>query len=142
MDNFWEKAKSDSNTEPMTEEQTKLFATVMMAELNGTDVKDWNDMEESERPFIMSVIKKLIDVFKLPINFTTGGVLALEILTRGRVGYAIAALIDCLGKYEGKTVNVEMMSELYPWGFYKEEVAEDYIDNYLKPRKVKWAEIY
>ena len=65
-----------------------------------------------------------------------------EMLTKGVPGKGVALLIDCLTKHKGETITLKELTELYPWGFYKEEVCEDYIDNYLKPKKVKWAELY
>jgi hypothetical protein len=59
-----------------------------------------------------------------------------------RPGSTVALLIDCLNKYEGQTVTCAMLADLYPSGFYDEPTLMKYVDDYLKTRKVKWAEIY
>lgn len=93
-------------------------------------------------PFACQVVQKRVKAFNLPIKFTDNALLSITAFVGNNPGRTVALLIDALTKYENKTVTVEMLCELYPWGIYTEESLGDYIDNYLKPKKVKWAEIY
>ena len=54
----------------------------------------------------------------------------------------VQRLIDCLNAHEGQTVTTNMLADLYPVGFYDEATMERYCDQFIKPKKVKWAEIY
>jgi hypothetical protein len=98
-------------------------------------------LEDIEKSFLIQVLNKRIEVIKLPISFTPTakmGILAFV----DRAGYLVTLLIDCLNAFEGKKVDIEMLAALYPVGFYDEPTLDRYIDGFLKPRRVKWAEIY
>ena len=130
-------SKSKQFTEPMDKEQSELFLYAVLLE-EKPDIK----ISENAYPFGSQVVKKRVEALKLPISFTPGGYLALGILSNSNPGRAVIALFDCLSEYEGKTVSSKDVADLYPWGFYNEDSCTDIIDNWMKPRKHKWAHIY
>lgn len=129
----------------------KQFEMLMLAAY--TYVKECEDpkrykqkLEENSDtlPMIPKIIRKRIEVMQLPINFTISGLIAIDALACGNPGKAIAILIDCLTSFEGNlAVSADdLINKIYPNGFYSDDVFIDYVDNYIKQRKVKWAEIY
>src|SRR5512137_2310528 len=94
-----------------------------------------------DEQFLVQILNKRIEVHKLPISFSDGAKLCVLALT-DRPGSVVALLIDCLTNFEGQTVTSKQLADLYPVGFYDEPTMIRYIDEYLKPKKVKWAEIY
>lgn len=124
----------DAKFEKMSDEQSKLLITCALAE--GKELKMTDEL-----PLLSQIVKKRIEALKLPIKFTDWGLMAINALVRVP-GAAVALLIDALTMFENKEVTVSDLCELYPFGFYDEESFEKYIDDFLKPRKVKWAEIY
>ena len=140
-ESFLQKAKSEANTSPLSQTGTKIFLAAVMLETK-SQTEPIPTLSEVEHTFTMKVILKRIESLQLPISFSTTGLIAMEGLAEGNPGRAVTLLIDCLTAYEGKEVSAYDISKLYPWGFYNEAVFEDYVDNYLKPRKVKWSEIY
>lgn len=142
MNQFIENIKRGQGAQAMNEQSTQLFAQVLLSEMGGAETPDPDEIPEGERSFLMNVALKRINVAKLPIKFSLPGIVAAEALAAGNVGSMVTILIDCLSVYENETVTAEKLANLYPMGFYNEETFTDYIDNHLKPRKVKWAEIY
>jgi translation elongation factor EF-1beta len=137
---FKEKREQAQNCKELGKDATKsLLLLMFMPDDPETDKKM---LEELSEDFIYNILEKRISVFNLPISFTIKAYLYICLLVEGNPGKAITILIDALTEYEGKKVDLEDLIELYLFGFYNEKVCEDYIDNYLKPRKVKWAEIY
>lgn len=122
---------------PLSEEQSKLFLACLMSELEGVSL----NLPEAEWPFLSQIVRKRIEVMKLPIKFTGQALMAINALT-GVPGGAVVVLIDALTRHEGETVTMDKLSELYPFGFYDEDAFADYVDNHLKPHRVKWAEVY
>ena len=114
-----------------------LFVAATMGEIQKSPI----NKEELSKLFLAQIINKRIEVMKLPIKFTDHALVAVSAFC-DRPGYAVALLVDCLNKYEGQTVDCGMLADLYPMGFYDEPSLMKYVDDYLKPRKVKWAEIY
>lgn len=120
-------------------DESKLLFKLLMVCNSGEE--DKSNMEGVNEQFFIQVIRKRIEVMKLPIEFTSTGIMCFFLFPKS-VGAAVAMLIDCLTVYEGKKVDANLIGTLYPSGFYKEEALEDYIDNYLKPKKVKWSHVY
>lgn len=125
---------------PMSPKQTELFLRATMSEMQDPDKKLGYD-ENNDAFFLCAIIKKRIEVMKLPIEFTDTALLGICSLV-DRPGCAVALLVDCLNAFEGQKVTVSKLASLYPWGFYDEESITRYVDEYLKPRKCRWAEIY
>ena len=127
----------------LSDRDSRMFVIATLNEM--ADKKGEKPSEEVMRAvegsFLIQILNKRIEVFKLPIQFTSSAKMAILAYV-DRPGSLVALLIDCLTAYEGKTVDVNMLVELYPDGFYDEETMIRYIDEYLKPRTVKWAEIY
>lgn len=121
---------------PMTKEQSENFVRVLMADPQ--DIK----IDGKDIPFVLQVLNKRIEVMNLPINFTSQAKLLALILSNGNPGKMMIILIDCLINFEGKEVSGDDICNLYPMGFYNEISTTNYIDNYLKPHKCKWSEIY
>ena len=133
-------AISDPKFQPMSESSANLFVTATAAEMSPAPVpQDVTDAVEEH--FLVQVLDRRIEAFKLPIKFTVPAKLAVLAYV-DRPGGVVTLLIDCLNAYEGKTVDVGMLTDLYPEGFYDEKTLMRYVDDYLKPKKVKWAEIY
>jgi len=135
---------SKQHFKPMSEDAAKLFLEAVVVESSlykqGRDAFDFN-IPENERSLAMQIILKRVEALKLPIKFSPLALCALEAFA-DNPGKVVVILIDCLCKFPNQTVDVQKLSEVYPWGFYKEDAFDDYVDNYLKPRKSMWAEIY
>lgn len=131
-------SKELKNTEKMSDESAEMFLYAVLVDLKQEESPQ---ITEEEYPLSCKIIKKRIEVLKLPIQFTTGGYFAIAALA-DNPGKAVVTLCDCLNEYENKTVTAQMISELYPWGFYKYEVFCDIVDNWMKTKKHKWANIY
>lgn len=113
---------------------------VLLAALEDVSVQG-AEPENVEIQFLIQVLNKRIEVMKLPISFDGPAKTAVLALV-DRAGAVVVLLIDCLNAFEGKTVTVNMLMDLYPLGFYDEPTLMRYIDDYMKPRRVKWAEVY
>jgi hypothetical protein len=96
---------------------------------------------DTANTFLLQVLQKRLEAMKLPITFSAPAKLAVLALV-DTPGMLVGLLIDCLNAYEGGNVTVEKLSELYPRGFYTQKTFEKYVDHLIKPKKVKWAEIY
>jgi hypothetical protein len=96
---------------------------------------------DNEIPFLSDIVRRRINVMKLPIIFTDLALLAVNCFV-DRPGSAVLLLIDALDKYENKVVTVSDLCMLYPDGFYTNEKLIDIIDNELKNKTRKWSEIY
>lgn len=119
----------------MDKEQSMMFLQVMMGSPKG-------EIPDEEAPFILKVLRSRIAALNLPIKFSVKGEVIAMILSDGIPGRMMALLIDCLTRFEGQEVTEEELVDIYPWGFYSDESFADYIDNYIKPRKCKWSDIY
>lgn len=97
--------------------------------------------KNEELPFLSEIVYRRIKTLNLPISLTKGAYLAISAFC-SNPGEAVVLLIDCLTHYEGELVTTDKLLKLYPWGFYSPAVFQHIVDNYLKPRKVKWAEVY
>lgn len=124
----------------LRKEQSMLLLAAIAIEQKGSQVPE--EIKNSEFWFVPKVIQKRIDVLGLPIKFTEDGYLAAVSLCGDNPGRGVTLLVDALTRFEGQTMTCSKVIELYPSGFYCEDTFCDYVDNYLKPRKVKWAEIY
>jgi hypothetical protein len=120
---------------PMSEIRSKLY---LIGCLTDHEKKPSPNIDEQ---FLIQILNKRIEVLKLPISFSDGAKNCILALT-DRPGSVMALLVDCLNNFEGQTVTSKELADLYPMGFYDEETMLRYIDEYLKPRKIKWAEIY
>lgn len=120
--------------QPMTPDQTNLFFQIYLS--------DEIEIPENEIPHPIKIIDRRIEVLELPIQITMSAKVLLVVLTDGNPGRMVASLIDCLVKYENRTVNKDMIIELYENGFYSDASFHEYVENYLKIKKSKWSEIY
>lgn len=132
--------------EPMDKEGAELFASAMFAEFGARKNGKFDqipvlDKVAADLPPELNIVLKRIEVLELPIKFTQTALIATLALARNP-GKLVVLLIECLTMYEGKTIDVEKLSHLYPAGFYKEEALADIIDNYMKTRKCKWSWVY
>lgn len=125
-------------TKPMTGDGPMIFLSAVYGEKKKMPMPKGM---KTEHWFLPNIIQARIKAMNLPIEITDYGYMALLALV-DRPGAAVVALIDLLTKFEGKTIGTNEVAELYPFGFYTEESMIDYIDNYIKPGKIKWAEIY
>jgi hypothetical protein len=132
---FPAKAQSKQFTEPLSMDNTKLLLIAVTNEMKGGEMELGNS-------HILNIIDKRIEALDLPIKFNPMGKLTLLALSDSNPGRAISILIDCLTLHEGEEITADMLCRMYPWGHYNEATFVDYIDNYLKPRKVKWSEVY
>lgn len=125
------------NYEQLSVDDAKSLLQFMTLENSGVEVPD----EDINEFLLAQILKKRIDVMKLPVKYTNLGLIAANCFAHNP-GQAVALLVDFLTKFEGETITVNKLCELYPFGFYTEEAFTDYVDNRLKTRSVKWAEIY
>lgn len=139
INNFKSPTGIDLQVESMSKDGAEMFIKCVMAEHAGAKIDLHNG--GLEVPFLTQIVLKRIEGLKLPITFTPIAALGINALVNNP-GRAVCLLVDALNKHEGETVTMEKLSELYPFGFYTEDSFEKYVDEYLKPRKVKWAEIY
>lgn len=117
---------------------TKIFIHLTL--LTGDDVPNYDDIYKLS--IASQIVDKRINAFGLPIKFTKAALLSISIFV-DIPGEAIVFLIDALNKFENKTVTVQMIAtELYPYGFYDQESFEWYVENKIKTKEIKWAEIY
>jgi hypothetical protein len=120
-------------------EQSKILIQTGMMELK---VGNKEFIPKNEYPLLLQIVMKRIEVMELPIKFNDCAKMLLITFT-DNPGKAIVFLIDALNMFEGKEVTVDMIcQELYPWGFYTYESFCDYVDNFIRPHKVKWAGVY
>lgn len=129
---------SVANTKQMGESCAELYLFCVVAEQKVSK----KPLPEEDLPFSSKVIKARIDGLSLPITFTPAALVAAGALTEGNPGKGVVLLCDCLQSYEGKEVTVLMLTALYPWGFYNDEVFTSIVDEWMKPRKHKWGHIY
>lgn len=134
--NFTSPTGIDLQVQTMDREQSEIFILATLA-----DQQSQNLVEGMELPFLSEVVKKRIEVYNLPISFTVPALVAINALVE-LPGQAVTLLIDALNKYESGIIDMEKLAELYPYGFYTKESFMKYVDEYLKPRKVPWAELY
>jgi hypothetical protein len=132
---FLDKAQSKEFTEPLSMNNTRLLLLAVTNEMKGETLELWPS-------HIINMIDTKIKELELPIKFNHMGMLTLLALSDGNPGRAVSILIDCLTLHEGQEITADMLCEMYPWGHYNEKTFADYVDNYLKPRKVKWSELY
>lgn len=129
----------EGHSTKLTETQAQLLVGILMAP---TEIV----IPDNEKLPIMQIVQKRITGYNLPIKFTDAALLYIAILSDGNPGKAMVILIDSLQRYGNDKDVVEVttsdLCELYPWGFYTYDSFVDYIDNYLKNRKVKYSEIY
>lgn len=126
----------------LSEESTKLLVSLLFIELEGNEEKLKQIEEDSESlSFLSKIVKVRIEGLNLPIKFTTLALIAVNCFC-DRAGAAVLLLIDALNKFDGQTVTVQKLCELYPVGFYNEKTFLDIIDKQIKTKKLKWSDIY
>lgn len=142
---------------PLEQDQMEIFAMLTIGEMDGKSI----EVPEKEKPFFISVIETRISGMNLPIRFTPNALYTSMAFCKV-VGDSVVFLVDCLrAKVPKETylkwkedsgsiteediveVNVnDIAMSVYPNGYHTESSFEDYIDNFLKPREIEWAEIY
>lgn len=138
--NTWAEGLSPSY-QPMDQKKSELFVMASMAEALPGSTDRVGLEKDLDQQFFIKVLNARIEGMKLPIKFTPEGKLAILALSEV-VGAAVVILIDCLNAFEGKEVTAGMLADLYPVGFYDEKTFHRYVEDYLKPRKCKWADVY
>jgi hypothetical protein len=121
----------------MDDTHTRLFIIASMSE-----EEDLAAGLAEDPIFAVQILEKRIEVGQLPITFTASAKLASIAVTEGNPGRMVVLLIEALTKHEGETIDCNHIAELYPFGFYDETTFIDLVDNYIKPRLIKWSEIY
>lgn len=126
----------------MDPKRAELFVVASFTEIEAKTKSPSEDVTKAvDGEFLIKILNARIEVMKLPITFSLAGKMAALALT-DRPGAMVVLLIDCLNAFEGKTIGPGQLADLYPLGFYDEETLESYVENYMKPRKVKWADVY
>lgn len=130
-------------TQPMSEKIVKGFIALCIIDAAPQNDKKLEVESKllSDLPFVSKIVLNRIEEMKLPITFTPVALSAIACFA-WNPGTAVVLLIDALTRHENEVVDLDKLTELYPDGFYTEKTFVDYIDNYIKPRKVKWSEIY
>lgn len=123
------------NYTPMDREQFEVLINLMFTESL--------DIPKEERPFGVQILDKRIEGLEFPIKMNDRTKLFILSLSNGNPGKIVTILIDCLTKFEGREATVEnICEELYPMGFYSDQSFTDYVNNYLKPHRCKWSQVY
>ena len=98
-----------------------------------------------ESPIGMMVYKR-IEAYELQDKIDNCEIFKILIIFNiNNPGKAMVILLDFLEYYDrhGKKASMkDMVLEVYPKGFYDEATFIDIIDNYIKTKKVKYAEVY
>jgi hypothetical protein len=132
--------KNDSEkVSPLEDDQMQLFVMATLMESQDQEGVISPDILDF---FSTQILLKRIEFYKLPIKFSSSGFMAVLAITNANPGKVVAMLVELLNKYEGQTIGASHIADLYPMGFYKEEVFCHFIDDVLKARKIKWSEIY
>jgi len=121
----------------LSQEDAAFLLQALAIERTGQDLPP----EDVEASLLASIVKKRIDVLQLPVKYTTLGLLSIGCFAKNP-GKAIVVLIDFLEKFENETITAEKLCTLYPWGFYNERSFTDYVDNFIRAGKARWAKIY
>lgn len=103
--------------------------------------KKITDELEENLTGVSLIIRKRMEVLELPIQFDIFALTAVVIFADGNPGRAMMVLIDALNKYEGQTVSIEDLCQLYPDGIYDEESFGKKLAK-IRAREEKWSEIY
>ena len=119
---------------PMTHEQTLMF----IGALGGINEEEY----KKNIPFSIQILDKRIEALKLPITFTIQAKVLAMILTDGNPGKMMTVLIDALTRFENKEIDSHDITRLYAIGFDSDESFQDYVETYIKTKKIKWSEIY
>lgn len=125
---------------PMDQSQTELFIAATFTEITGKSVSEVTT-KAIEGQGLIRILDLRIEAFKLPITFTLPGKMAALALV-SVAGAMVILLIDCLNAFEGKAVGAGELANLYPDGFYDLETLERYANEYMRPRRVKWSDVY
>lgn len=125
------------NTSPMNGEEAKLFAICLHKEWCGHTAP----LQPEAMPLSSQIIQIRVEAMKLPISFSAASIVATAAFA-ANPGKAVVVLCDCLNAYEGKTVSVENLAEIYPWGFYSDEIFMEIVDEWMKTGMHKWAHVY
>jgi len=130
---------------PVSAEQTQQFMSILLGEpKEGFDKM----MSSDEAPFPIQILNKRVNLMELPIIFTSKAKMLALILTDGNPGKMVTLLIDCLTHLDLETdqekrlIDENKIIDIYPSGFYSQNSFIEYVDNYIKLRKVAWSEIY
>lgn len=127
---------------PMSQEDSLFFLNLIIADAN---LRKSNvalePIRDDEKGLAVKIVERRIEVMRLPISFSTTGLASIQLFARS-AGHAVAILIDALNMFEGKEVTAEDFAQLYPDGFYTDDAFALYVEEYLKPRKIKWSDIY
>ena len=95
---------------------------------------------EENLSFNARVVFRRICSLDLPIAFTLDAYKLIDQLC-DEPGRAVVLLIDCLQRYEGRTVDAEMIAALYPEGFYRENGFRVMVEM-LRAGEVRWGKVY
>lgn len=134
------KYRENAKYKPLDQEEVGMMMIILNVEINWKNIK----LPEKELPLASKIVKKRIDVMKLPLKYNTTGITSVSLFV-DRAGFAVLFLIDCLNILI--PLNLDMTCKnicmyVYPHGFYTDESAINIIDEFIKTRKIKYAEIY
>ena len=121
----------------LSNENAELLIHCLLIEQETPDF----EVKEEDLHLLGKIIKKRIDVLKLPIKFNNIALLSVTIFC-AVPGHAVVLLIDCLNKYENETVTVGKLCELYPMGFYTDKEVQRYVEEEIKTKLKKFSYVY
>ena len=88
---------------------------LLLTQLVVMEIKNVVDIEITDfllNDLTTNIIKKRIEHFELPIQFSPYGFLYVGILAQGNIGKAVVTLIDSLTVFEDKIVGVKELIDL------------------------------
>ena len=89
---------------------------ILFAQVTGD--KDFKLEPESEKSFIISVLKKKIEYFELPIKITKFAYLLIDLYSEGNPGFAqyiLYRVIEQIKDKEDKIITVNDIVNTWPW---------------------------
>ena len=137
-------------SQPLSKDQSILLLQLMMIEAQKPELIP-SLLAGIKDEFLFKVYQKRREVLKLPLKITNTALFALICLC-DRVGHVPLFMIDCMEFQRSRSPDdiekapeitlADVMSQMYPWGFYTEIAMIDRIDNEIKQGKGEFDFIY
>jgi hypothetical protein len=142
---------SFEKSQPLNAEQAKIL--IFLVDLEKRQPEKLNVILEGIKDeFLYKVYAKRMEVLKLPLKLSNSALFFLLCLC-DRVGHVPVFMIDCLELMKDLSNGFpldtapylsldDVVTKLYPWGFYKGIAFIDRVDNEIKQGKGEFDYIY
>ena len=148
----------DFKFNPLDDKRMNMLAELLMAGIDDTKpFSAKNDLLDNCAP--VQIVLERISSFNLPIELTESAILGISVFCDSP-GRCVIYLIDILksldnqndlySKWKSKDFSQDkrlvtlghICDSVYPLGILSNQSFGRYIDEYLKPKKTSWSEIY